>query len=386
MDNGGGTQGNDSKTHIRGGKGTMKKQVLAGVMAAAMTAALAACGSSAGSKTTTAAAESKAAETTAAAESKEAAAAGSGKTVKIICPYGVGGTADIIGRKYAEVATKLHPEYNFIVEQQTGGDGFAAATAFSQEDVNTTDLLVYGYGVAYRHDLGKQYQTEVVDFDRNEIRPIATIDDRTWILYTTPDQTLETILDKSKNGGIKMSGGNPLSDPHLALGSLLAQEGGKVMVVPYDGGAAQKKGLTDGEVDVFVGTTQAAQEDVEAGNLVPILAFSDREFKGFKGPKGDLAVPTVAGDTKAKELDASKDYTGSILAAGGSLAVRKGASKEWEDAMIQVAKDVWASDEYSEFISSILLNKYEVYGEEDVQHYEDACKKAVEAFKQLSGK
>ncbi|MCR4627997.1 MAG: hypothetical protein K5760_00070, partial [Clostridium sp.] len=100
----------------------MKKQVLAGVMAAAMTAALAACGSSAGSKTTTAAAESKAAETTAAAESKEAAAAGSGKTVKIICPYGVGGTADIIGRKYAEVATKLHPEYNFIVEQQTGGD------------------------------------------------------------------------------------------------------------------------------------------------------------------------------------------------------------------------------------------------------------------------
>nr|MCR4628002.1 hypothetical protein [Clostridium sp.] len=104
----------------------MRKQVLAGVMAAAMTAALAACGSSAGSKTTTAAAESKAAETTAAAESKEeskeAAAAGSGKTVKIICPYGVGGTADIIGRKYAEVATKLHPEYNFIVEQQTGGD------------------------------------------------------------------------------------------------------------------------------------------------------------------------------------------------------------------------------------------------------------------------
>ena len=54
-----------------------------------------------------------------------------------------------------------------------------------------------------------------------------------------------------------MSGGNPLSDPHLALGSLIAQEGGKTMVVPYDGGAAQKKGLTDGEVDVFVGTTQA---------------------------------------------------------------------------------------------------------------------------------
>ncbi|MFR6333327.1 MAG: hypothetical protein ACLUOI_34175 [Eisenbergiella sp.] len=38
-------------------------------------------------------------------------------TVKIICPYGVGGTADAIARKYALVAGKVHPEYNFIVER-----------------------------------------------------------------------------------------------------------------------------------------------------------------------------------------------------------------------------------------------------------------------------
>ena len=77
--------------------------------------------------------------------------------------------------------------------------------------------------------------------------PIGTIDDRTWIVYTTPDQTLASILEKAKNGGIKMSGGNPLSDCHLSWGSLIAMEGGKVSVVPYDGGANQKKGLTDGE-------------------------------------------------------------------------------------------------------------------------------------------
>ena len=372
----------------------MRKQLLAGILATAMAASLAACGGSSTAATEAAkteAAKTEAAKTEAkteaAAETKaeENKAAGSGETVKVICPYGVGGTADIIARKFAEVATKTHPEYNFIVEQQTGGDGFAAATAFTQEDPSTTDLLVYGYGVAYRHDLGKQFNTEVVDFDRSEILPLATVDDRTWILYTTPDQTLAGLLEKAKAGSLKMSGGNPLSDPHLALGSLLAQEGGKVMVVPYDGGAAQKKGLTDGEVDCFVGTTQAAQEDVEAGILIPVLAFSDKAFKGFKGPQGDIVVPSLAGDDKAAELDASKDYTKSILPAGGSIATRKGASQEWQDAVVQVAKDVWATDEYKDFIASIMLNDTEYYGEDDVQHYEDACAAAVEAFKLLSG-
>ncbi len=371
----------------------MRKQLLAGVLATFMAASLAACGGSSTTATTAAApaetqkaAETeKAGETEKAAETEQKAAAGSGQTVKVICPYGVGGTADIIARKFAEVATKTHPEYNFIVEQQTGGDGFAAATAFTQEDPSTTDLLVYGYGVAYRHDLGKQFNTEVVDFDRSEILPLATVDDRTWILYTTPDQTLAGLIEKSKTGGLKMSGGNPLSDPHLALGSLLAQEGGKVMVVPYDGGAAQKKGLTDGEVDCFVGTTQAAQEDVEAGNLIPVLAFSDKEFTGFTGPDGAITVPSLAGDGMAADLDASKDYTKSILPAGGSIATRKGASQEWQDAVVQVAKDVWATDEYKDFIASILLNDTEIYGQDDVQHYEDACSAAVEAFKLLSG-
>ncbi|SFG63356.1 tripartite tricarboxylate transporter substrate-binding protein [Oribacterium sp. WCC10] len=366
----------------------MRKQLLAGILATAMAASLAACGSSSAPSAATEAAKTEAAKTESAAETKaeeKQAATGSGETVKVICPYGVGGTADIIARKFAEVATKTHPEYNFIVEQQTGGDGFAAATAFTQEDPSTTDLLVYGYGVAYRHDLGKQFNTEVVDFDRSEILPLATVDDRTWILYTTPDQTLGGLIEKAKSGGLKMSGGNPLSDPHLALGSLLAQEGGKVMVVPYDGGAAQKKGLTDGEVDCFVGTTQAAQEDVEAGNLIPVLAFSDKAFTGFKGPQGDITVPSLAGADMAADLDASKDYTKSILPAGGSLATRKGASQEWQDAVVQVAKDVWATDEYKDFIASIMLNDTEIYGQDDVQHYEDACKAAVEAFKLLSG-
>ena len=354
----------------------MKKRILPMVLAAVTAVSLAGCGASA--------TQSEPSGNTS-KESTAAAGGQSGATIKIICPYGVGGTADSIARKYALVAGKVHPEYNFIVENMTGGDGFSAANYYTDLDPSTKELLVYGYGVAYRHDLGKKYQTEVVDFDRSDIYPVASIDDRTWIMYGKPGTTLADILEKSRNGGIKMSGGNPLSDPHLALGSLVALEGGKVMVVPYDGGAAQKKGLTDGEVDVFVGTTQVALEDVEAGTMTPILAFSDQAFEGFKSPDGEITVPGIAGETKAPELNGSADYTGSILAAGGFIAVRTGADQAWIDQVAQISKDVWADPEYSDWISEIKLNKFEVYGEDAKVHLEEACAKAVAAFDTLSG-
>lgn len=321
-----------------------------------------------------------------ASSSAEETPSNGGQTVKIICPYGVGGTADIVARKYGQVANQIQKKYNFIVENMTGGDGFAAATYFADKTTSVDkELLVFGYGVCYRHDLGKSFGTEEVDFDRHEMYPIGTIDDRTWIVYTTPDQSLASILEKAKNGGIKMSGGNPLSDCHLSWGSLVAQEGGKVTVVPYDGGANQKKGLTDGEVDVFVGTTQAAQDEVEAGTLIPILAMNDRAFEGFVTPNGPITVPTCAGDAKAPELNAANDYSGCILPAGGVLAAHKGADQAFVDEMIDLTKEVWNEPDFHEWIASILLNRFEIYGDEAEEFINNACEKSVAAYNAMSG-
>ncbi len=305
--------------------------------------------------------------------------------VKIICPYGVGGTADIVARRYAQVAGELFPQYNFIVEQKTGGDGFVGASTFERSDPNDQQLFVLGYGNTYRHALGKKFNTEQVPYDLDNFDPLATIDDRTWILYGRPDQTLENVLQLSKDGKLKMSGGAPLSDPHLALGSLLALEGGKVTVVSYDGGAAQKQGLTNGEVDVFVGTSQAGMEDVEAGTMIPILAFSDKTFEDFKGPEGKLSVPCLAGEGIHKALDSSKDYTGSILPAGGYVAAHAKADEAFKEDIINISKEVWKTPEFSDWIKEIGLNHFELYGKEAKDFMFQAIDKAVKAYELLSG-
>lgn len=355
----------------------MKKKMLGLLLATAMLgSALSGCGSSSSNSGDGAASADASAEA-------EASSNG-GETVKIICGYGAGGTADLVARKYAQTANAVQGNYNFIVENMTGGDGFAAATYFSEEDPSEKDLLVFGYGLCYRHDLGKTHGTEEVDFDREAMTPIGTIDDRTWIVYTTPEQTLAGILEKAQNGGIKMSGGNPLSDCHLELGSLIALIGGNVQVVPYDGGAEQKKGLTDGEVDVFVGTTQAAQDEVEAGTLIPILAISDIAFEGFVTPDGPITVPTVTGEAKAPELPADIDFSSCILPAGGTLAVHTGADEAFYNDMTEIMKSVWANEEFSGWIASVMLNKFELYGQDAADFIDQACEKSLAAYENLS--
>ena len=128
-----------------------------------------------------------------------------GETVKIICPYGAGGVADLVTREYAKAANNVQSDYNFIVENLTGGDGFVANATFSEEDPSTMDLLVMGYGVCYRVDAAAKYDTEEVDFDLTKNVPFCTIDDRTWIMFGAPGTTLADVLAKAKDGGITCS-------------------------------------------------------------------------------------------------------------------------------------------------------------------------------------
>jgi len=306
-----------------------------------------------------------------------------GGTIRIICPFGVGGTADAIARRFGAVAGELFPEFTFIVDNMTGGDGFLGASYFSELPTDTTDLLLFGYGVAYRHDIGLAYGTEVVDFDRHEIQPVAVIDDRTWIVYANIGTTVEDILELGREGTVRMSGGNPLSDPHLAFGSLLAAEGGDVIVVPYDGGALQRQALINDEVDVFIGTTQAGMEEVEAGIIVPILAISEHAFSGFVTPDGPITVPSVAGADRHEAL--SQDHTESVLPAGGFIAVRRGASDEWVELWIEVVRAVWADPEFYEWMEEIMLNNFQLYGAEAEAYLEEAATRAMNAFRALGG-
>ena len=67
------------------------------------------------------------------------------------------------------------------------------------------------------------------------------------------------------------------------------------------------------------------------------------------------------------------------------MAKELGKDQAWIDEIIQISKDVWADPEYSDWIGEIMLNRYEVYGEDANAFLEEACEKALPAFETLSG-
>ena len=54
--------------------------------------------------------------------------------------------------------------------------------------------------------------------------------------------------------------------------------------------------------------------------------------------------------------------------------------------MIQIIKDVWNSESYYGWIESVMLNRFELYGDEAQAHYDAACEKSKAAFANMSGK
>lgn len=289
------------------------------------------------------------------------------KTVKIIIPYGAGGTHDVVSRKFAEVGSK-YTEAPIICENVTGGDGIVAAIQFTQKPEDVRELLCTSYGKYYQ----KVVRGDKIKLDLSEIRPVGVFDDRSYILYSRADgdiDNLEDIIALSKEREVILSAGAVGADAHLAFGGMIETAGGESTIASYEGGAQQIGALLNGEVDVFVGTSQVGMQYVEEGTVLPIATFTDKDYTGFDG----IVVPNV--------VDAG--YPKSAITGGGFLSVRAGAGDKTAAEVEELIKKVWDDPEFVDWYSDLGLNVFELYGEELNTHIENAVSNAEIAAKSL---
>ncbi len=291
-------------------------------------------------------------------------------TVKIIIPYGAGGTHDVVSRKFAEVGSK-YTNAPIVCENVTGGDGIVAATLFTKKDPNVKELLTTSYGLWYQ----KIVKGDALKLDLDEIQPIGAFDDRSYLLYVradSPYQTLDDLIAESKKRTIVCSAGAVGSDAHLCFGGLINQAGGQSKIASYEGGAEQINAMINGEVDCFVGTPQVGQQYLETGKARALICFKDFDYEGFKDSLG-LVVPNCA--------DAG--YPGSAITGGGFLSVRTGADPQIVADVEALIRKVWADPEFRNYTTEIGLNIYESYGADLMAHIKEAETNAKAAAKSL---
>ena len=262
------------------------KKILALVLALMMVLSLAACGE-------------KSAETNEPAGTASAAEAYPEKAVKIIIPYGAGGSTDMGGRVVASCLPGFLPG-NFVVENQAGGAAIPGTLAVAQEAAD-------GYTLGYNWYASFNFRPQFMDTN-------YTMDDFTMICGTTiqcntlfirPDETRFNDVDSliayinAHPGELNFSCGAANSWQLLVTLGFLNAYGvaDKVVEVPYTSARESALAMLAGDVDFTLLETATYTAELTAGTVLPICSFEANRNESAHPDCptiGELGHPEVA--------------------------------------------------------------------------------------------
>jgi tripartite-type tricarboxylate transporter receptor subunit TctC len=208
------------------------------------------------------------------------------KSVRIIVPFGPGGTTDIVARALAE-DLKNRLGQSFVVENKPGADGIIAINELVRAGADgytvmignvTTNAIV---PILYAKKLGLDYEREVVPVMR-------LVDIPAFLVATTknfPPTTLAELVAYAKSNPNKVNFGTTGagSYPHLDM-ALFAKHAGNLSMtaVPAKGGASGMiSDLLTGTIQVAFINVASTAGNVKAGALRPLAVVNHSRLAAF---------------------------------------------------------------------------------------------------------
>ena len=271
------------------------------------------------------------------------------RTVRIVSPYGAGGSNDISARLFAErFGKRMGPQ--FIVENKPGAGTRLANEFVARAPADGYTLLYAAAPFAVVESLyGKLSYDPGRDFQPVTLALVAPV-----FLIVNADLPVKTVADfikyaKSKPQGINIASPGAGSGPHLT-GELFMKEAGiQGLTVHFRGDATAYTELLAGRVDATLTAITTALPHIKAGKLRVIAVanesrspiepkvptFAEAGFPnivgygwfGFMAPRGTPAavVDRLAAETNA--VLAEPDFKARMLELG--LQPRGGTPAEF---------------------------------------------------------
>ena len=253
------------------------------------------------------------------------------RPIRIVVPYGAGGSVDAIGRTLAqELSSRLGQPV--VVENRVGAGSNVGSTFVAKAPPDGYTLLLTSPGNAVNVTLFKQMPYDV----KTELTQVAVVGRAPGILLVRPDFPANNVKElvamaKKEPGKLNFGSGGPGSSEHLAGEMFKTLAGIDMTHVPYKGGAAVINDILAGQIQVFF-TNQANVIGQIKGNRVKVLGVASNQRSALV-PN----VPTFAEQgypeqqvsvwwgiaAPAKTPTAILDRLNSeILAAGASVTMR----------------------------------------------------------------
>jgi tripartite-type tricarboxylate transporter receptor subunit TctC len=258
------------------------------------------------------------------------------RPITMIVPWGAGGGTDATARIIASLMEKeLGQPINVV--NRTGGSGVVGHAAISQAAPDGYTIGLITVEIAMMHWQG------LTELTPSSYTPIALVNADPAGVQVAADAPYNTLKDllaavKANPGKFKASGTGQGGIWHLAIAGLLRDQKidpATVPWVPSNGAAPGLQDLVAGGVQIVPCSLPEARALIEAGK-VKSLAIMD--------PKPSALFPKVP--TLKSEI--GSDWT---MAAWRGLAGPKGLPKDVADKLTAVAKKVYDSKEYQEFMA-----------------------------------
>ncbi len=260
------------------------------------------------------------------------------RPITLIVPWAAGGGTDATARIIAKV---MEPDLGVPVNvvNRTGGSGVVghSAVATAPPDGYTIGLITFEIGAMHWQGL-----TELTGADYT---PIALMnEDPAGVIVRTdsPYKSAKELLDAVKaapKGKFKASGTAQGGSWHIALGGMLQAAGlpaDHVQWVPSTGAATALQDMVAGGVDFVTCSVPEAKALIDAGKVKALALM---------GKERNATFPDVPTLEEATGLDFQ-------LGAWRGLAGPKGLPKEVTDKLVPLAKKVYDSKEFQDFMAS----------------------------------
>ena len=196
------------------------------------------------------------------------------KPIRIVVPFPPGGGVDVAARLLtAKMTERLN--WQFIVDNRPGGNGFIAATNVAKSPADGYSLFMAHVGeFAINPALFPNIPYEL----ERDFVPITLVSDAPMVYFVnaqTPYNTLRDVVEaaKAKPGAITYSSAGIGSLNHLSAEWLAQVAGMKLTHVPYKGGAAAAAAVAAGDVPFGVSSIPGVTPHIKSGR-VKVLAVT----------------------------------------------------------------------------------------------------------------
>lgn len=262
------------------------------------------------------------------------------KPIDFVIMAGPGGGADQIARFIQSVAEKKDLTNRPLVPNNKGG-GSGAEALIHVSGTNDPDHTIL---VTLNSFFTTPLRQQNLGIDIQTFTPIAMMGVDPFVLWVHKDSGITTFDEfveqvKAMDGEFVMGGTGAGQEDSIVIAFMSGAYGLDIKYIPYDGGGAVAKDLAGQQIMASVNNPAEAKGFYEAGDFVPLLAFSDERMPAYPD------VPTI------KELGQDFSYYNQ-RAVVGAPGMSDEAAAYYQDLFTQI----YESDEWQGYLESESLS------------------------------